>query len=246
MDKEDILKNLYSKIQKSHDFLLGPVDTDSISIGKVDGSPYLEEEQNLLINEINNLLPEYIQYANDGYFQKIIVLKAKNYVLFQNNKIKTKGSSLKSSKTEKGLKEFMGEIISSLVYDKQSELLNIYYKYVKEVHNVKDIARWCSKKTITEAVLNPTRTTEQKILDALNGQEVQMGNKIYVYFNKEKNLQLQENWDAANPNHNTEVLLSKLYKTLVIFKNVISIEQFTKFHLKNKKVKELLNEILSK
>jgi hypothetical protein len=125
---------------------------------------------------------------------------------------------------------------------------------------------------VTEAVLNPGRTTEQKILDSLQGATPQMGDKIYVYFTEEKtteevpkfrknrktglqeqvgttiketivnNLSLKENWDPANPNHSVDTLLKKLYNTLVIFEEVIDISKFTKYH--NKTNKEELRKLL--
>src|SRR5579885_2518145 len=105
MEFKNILENMYSNLKKQHDFILGPVDTDSISICKQDGSEFTSQEQQNLIDEINSYLPKYIVYANDGYFNKVIILKAKNYILYDGKKIKKKGSSLKSSKIEKGLSD---------------------------------------------------------------------------------------------------------------------------------------------
>lgn len=227
-----------------NNFKIVNVDTDSISFSKPDGSSFTEEERKLLLKDLNSNFPEKIVFEDDGYYDKIIVLKAKNYILFQQGKIKIKGSSLRSSKTEKGLKDFMQEIIQALIYDRQDDLINIYHKYIREVFNVEDISRWTKKHTITDAVLNPTRTNEQKVLDALGGMKVQPGDKYYLYFTNEKSLALQETWDKTHPNHDSEVLLKKLYQTLVIFKNVLDINMFPKYHLKNKKIKEQLLEVI--
>lgn len=259
---------------KTHNFKIANLDTDSISFSKEDGSAFSEEEQTNLLLELNSNFPEKIKWEHDGIYDVFCILKAKNYITYQKGKIKTKGSSLKSSKIEPRLKDFMKEIIDCLIFDKTDQLVSIYHKYVYEVHNLKDISGWCGKKTITHSVINPERTNEQKILDALNGQPVQMGDKYYFYYAETKSLEqvpryrtdkitkekivvgyvekevidyplaLRESWNSSNPNHSVITLLKKLHKTLIIFKNVIDIEQFTKFHLKSKEIKQKLDNIL--
>lgn len=228
-----------------NNFKLINCDTDSISFSKPDGSPFSTKEQEDLLKNLNSQFPEKIRFEHDGIYDKVIILKAKNYILYQDGKIKKKGSSLRSSKTEIGLKEFMSEIINCLIFDKQHELLNIFHKYIKEVYNLKDISRYCSKKTVTHAVLNPERTNEAKVLTALDGIQTQMGDKYYMYFAIDKSLKIQENWNVASPDHDPEVLLKKLYNTLVIFENVIDIKMFPKYYLKNKKIREELKKILN-
>lgn len=273
MEYENILVDMYSKLKTNHEFVLGPVDTDSISICNQDGSLISTEQQEELLREINSMLPEFIVFANDGYYDKIIILRAKNYILKQGDKITKKGSSLKSSKIEPRLKAFMSEIIDCLLTDNKDSIIDVYNKYVYEVNNLKDISGWCSKKTITDSVLNPERTTEQKILDSLNGQQVQMGDKIYVYFAEVKTnvevpkykknkatglkeivgyvakevidnpLVLKENWSTDMPNHSVDKLLKRIHDTLTIFENVITIEEYPRYYLKNKEVKELLRKV---
>jgi DNA polymerase elongation subunit (family B) len=228
----------------THNFIIAGCDTDSIAFSKPDGSPFTTIEQEDLLKDLNFQFPEKIHWEHDGIYDKMIVLKAKNYILYQNGKIKKKGSSLKSSKTEKGLRDFMSEIIDCLIFDKTGELISVYHKYVKEVFNVKDISRYSSKKTITSKVLDAERTTEVKILAALEGAQAQMGDKYYMYFALDKSLKIQENWNINAPDHDPEVLLAKLYKTLLIFQNVIDIKLFPKYYLKNKKIREELKKVL--
>lgn len=228
-----------------NNFIISNCDTDSISFSKPDGSPFSEEEQKSLLKDLNSHFPEKISWEHDGIYDKVIILKAKNYILYQNSKIKKKGSSLKSSKTEVGLKDFMSEIINCLVFDKTSELPSVYNRYVREVFNVKDISRWSGKRTITDAVLHSERTNETKILAAVANIKVQMGDKYYMYFALDKSLKIQENWSMLAPDHDPEVLLAKLYKTLLIFQNVIDIKLFPKYYLKNKKIREELTRVLA-
>lgn len=225
---------------KTYNFILGPVDTDSISFCKPDMSPFSEQEQSSLLTEINSMMPELVQYAHDGYYESVVCIKAKNYILYD-GELHIKGSALRSPNKELALKEFTDKVIDCLVFDKQDQLPNHYYEYVREIHNVTDISRWTVKKTITESVLNPQRTNEQKVLDALKGKHVQMGDKIYCYFKTDESLGLQENWCG---DHDTGKLLGKLYNTVSIFKNVINMELFPKFHLKSHAVKCQLADVL--
>ncbi len=231
----------------NHNFKLINADTDSVMISKACGEEFSEQEKVDLLAELNSLFPSLINFSDDGYFSKVIVLKAKNYILLQDGKIKKKGSSLKSSKTEKGLVKFMSEIIEVLLHGTTDQLLPIYNNYIKLVNNLTDINDYASKKTVTKSVLEPTRSTEQKILGAIGDKNVQMGDKVYVYFtapNEEgvTSLKLVENWSN---DHDTTQLMKRIYSTLQIFGNVIDLSIFPKYHLKNKKVKEQLENLLN-
>lgn len=228
---------------KTHDFKLVNADTDSIMISKACGGQFSEKERQDLLQELNSLFPEKIKFEDDGYYERVCILKAKNYITLQDGKIKKKGSSLKSSKTEKALSRFMDEIISTLLYsDKVNvDLLDVYNKYIIEVHRLTDIQDWTSKKTVTKSVLEPSRTNEQRVLDAIGTKTVQAGDKVYVYFTEDGNLKLAENWSG---DHDVVKLMKRIYSTLTIFKNVINLEQFPKYHLKNKKIQEKLLHLL--
>jgi hypothetical protein len=223
-----------------HDFILGPVDTDSISMSKKDMSPFSKEEQKQLLDEINSMMPEKIQYEHDGYFSVCIVLKAKNYILWEGpgTKPKYKGSALKSSKIEPALSQFMKDIIQTILDDKH-EYEKIYNDYVIEILNVKDIKRWAGKKTLTDKVLNPQRTNEQKVLDAIQGSEYVEGAKIYTYFKSDNSLSLIENFDG---DYNKDKLLEKLFKTSKVFDNIIDTEAVFKNYKLKKNKKELLDK----
>lgn len=234
-------------LQKSIDwalengFQLVNADTDSISI-TLDGDHLEEEIRDRILTEINEMYPERIRFEDDGYYPSVIVIKVKNYALKdEKGKVKIKGSALKGTMKEKALQKFMKEILDLLFENKKEEVINLYHKYVKEIYNLKDISQWCSKKTITDKVLNPERTNEQNVLDAIEGEELQEGDKIYVYFTEDGSLKLQDKWEN---DHDVEKLVSKLYKTLEIFKTVLDMEQFTKYHLKSHNIKCQLHDLL--
>lgn len=224
-----------------YNFTLVNLDTDSLSLCKNDGSEFTKEEQVSILKQLNSLMPEKISWEDDGYYPKVVIVRAKNYILYDGEDIKIKGSGLKASMKEPALKEFINKIIDCFVFDKQDQILDIYYSYVREVFNVKDIYRWSSKKTLTSSVLNPERTTEQKILDAVQGLGLQEGDKFHVYFTMDDKLKVPDQWTN---DHCPETLLEKLYKTMEVFSSIYDMTKIPKFHLKAHKVKCELADVL--
>ena len=216
-----------------HDFILGPVDTDSISFCKPDMSPFTEEERQALLDQINSFMPAGVQYADDGYFKTCIVVKAKNYVLWDGKKIKYKGSALKATTKERGLQEYIKRTIDIMLENTETEDIHrkckeLYLEYVREIMNVQDITRWASKKTITDKILKNDRSNEAKVRDALDGSDYVEGDKIFVYFKEDGSLNLVENF---NNDHDKKKLLGKLYKTSNTFETIIPKELFTNYSL---------------
>lgn len=224
-----------------YDFKIVNADTDSISLCFEDGSEMSEEVRAEILNEVNSLNGDQIRWEDDGYFPALVVVKAKNYILWDGKKLKIKGSGLVATMKSIALKQFINEVIDALVFDKHDTITELYHKYVREIFNITDITRWTTRKTVTEAVLNPDRTTEQKILNAIGGNKVQMGDKIRVYFTTDGSLKLEENWSN---DHDPNKLVASLYDSLCVFENVLEIEKFTKFHLKSHKYKCELNKVL--
>jgi len=206
-------------------------DTDSIIFNKPDGAPFSEEERKNLLDELNKQFPDKIHWADDGYYLKVIVLKAKNYILWDGKKLKTKGSSLKDPKREPALKQFIDEIIQTII-DNKNNFVEIYNKYVTEINDIKDINRWKTKKTISHKVMNPERTTEQKILDAINGSEYNEGDRAYFYYRPDESLSLIDKFDGL---YHKDRYFMKLYKTALLFENVINKDIFINYSLKRSK-----------
>jgi hypothetical protein len=178
-----------------HDFIIGPTDTDSISFCKSDMSEFTPEEIKSLVKEINDISPEFMIWDDDGYYMSCLALRAKNYILFDGEEKKIKGSAFKSSTKEPALKLFMQELVDSLLLRDGNDLLDIYHRYILEAMSPQDIKRWCQKKTVSESVLNCSgydslseddedspRKNESDVWDAIKNEEgIQQGDKIYVY-----------------------------------------------------------------
>lgn len=211
-------------------------DTDSITICKPNCEPFSEEELQHILKEINNLYPEGLLWEDDGYYETFIVLKAKNYIMYDGKKLSVKGSGLKSSKNEPAIKEFHMEIVNAMIKG-ETNYTEIYNKYVKEIRNLKDIKRWCSKKTLTQKVFESPRPNEAKIRDAIVNSEYVEGDKIYVFFKQDESLCLAENFDG---DYNEDRLFNRLYSASKLFSNVITIEDyFVNYKLKKNKPKLL-------
>lgn len=217
------------------------VDTDSVTFCKPGGAEFSAEEQEILQDSLNAIFPEKIRWEKNFYAKKVIVVKTKNYVVFDpmsKKPLKIKGSALKASTKEPALKEFIKELIDAMLNDNQN-YTQIYYKYAQEILNMSDIKRWASRKTITSSVLNPKRTNEQKVYDAIQGTEYVEGDRVFMFFKENGDLSLVEHFDG---DYCRKTLLKKLFNTAKVFSNILDITN-TFPNLTLKKNGELLNEI---
>lgn len=228
----------------SHNFNLVNADTDSIMVTKSDGTAFSDEEQKALVKELNSLFPEHINWDEDGYFKKVLIIKAKNYVMVdQKGKRKIKGSALKDQKRSKCLLKYTSEVVELILEQKQDELLNLYNKYVNEIISLTDITPWSKKLTVTSKITNckghesrtleqnklrGIRTNESKVWDAIKHTDFQEGNKIYVYFKNDKSYGLANEFTG---DYDKKALLRSLYSVTQVFENVIDFSKFTNYSL---------------
>lgn len=222
-----------------YNFDIGPTDTDSISFCKQDHSPFPSSEIKSLLKELNDISPDMMVWEDDGYYKTVIAVRAKNYILQkQDGTIIYKGNSIKAPMKEIALREFIKCIIDEILNGTEN-FTKVYNEYIKEIMNIKDISRWSSKKTITPAVLNPKRTTEQKIKDTLVGTEYVEGDKIRVFFKSDESLCLQEKFDG---DYHKDRMLEKLYDTAFLFDTILITENLF-INYKLKKNKKLLDTL---
>jgi DNA polymerase elongation subunit (family B) len=209
-------------------------DTDSISFCNNDRSEFTKETQDDLLKDLNSKFPSMIHWEHDGIYKSVIIIATKNYVLWDGVKLKYKGSAIKASTKEPALKEFIKVIIDAMLND-QDNYVEIYHRYVKEILDVKDMKRWASRKTLTEAVFSSPRLNETKIKDAVAGTEYVKGDRVYMYFLPDESLGLLENFDG---NYNITTLLHKLYATGEIFSSILDTKtMFPNYKLKRNKEK---------
>lgn len=230
---------------KTHDFVLVAGDTDGLAFRKADQSNFTKEERELLLNELNSYLEELIKFEDDGVFLRQLVVKAKNYVLVDiEGKRKIKGSALKATTKELALRRFINELIDLLLTDRQHEINDLYLRYARQALNLTDISEWCSKHTVTKAVLEGSGTAQVRLRESLRGRRVQEGDKFYTFFKSPEVRCLQENFDGI---YDSSILLGKLYDTLKVFKTVIDIGSIPDLTLKrNRKILEELSNANSR
>lgn len=238
-------------------------------------TPFSQEELDFLLNELNEISPEFMIWESDGYWQSCVALKAKNYVLFDGKTKVVKGSAFKTSSKEVALKELMQVMVDEMLGENNiNTLVKIYKKYVQEAMNVHDIMRWSTKKTISDKILagrNPKADVRKQELDVWKAiqheDDIQEGNKIYLYpvilgeeitlggvsektgkplKDKVKvvtGLKLAKYWDN---DHNVEHLISRVFATVKIFKNVLDMDQFIDYSKKKNTplLEDLKNEVI--
>ncbi len=244
----------------ANNFNLVNADTDSITVCKSDGSSFTLEEQSSLLEKINKIMPDFIEWNNDGYYPSVVVVKAKNYVLFDGEKKYIKGSAFKSSNKEDALKEMMNRIVDELLNDASiDKCVEIYNDYVREAMNIIDINRWAVKKTITSTLLTSDRANETKVVDAIGDDRVQEGDKIWVYsaigeslpvvdsdgfievYKKTGLPKVKENNILKQAKHwtndeNKMHYVDRCYKTIAILKTVLPIDRFIRYKLKKNQI----------
>lgn len=186
-----------SKPMPQHDFIIGPVDTDSISFCKADMSPFTDQELIDLLKEINDISPEFISFEDDGYYKACIALKAKNYILWNGLKKVIKGAAFKSSKLEPALKEMMQKLVDAMLEDQMDQLVPIYQSYVDEVMNLQDISRWAKKVSASESVLN-CDGVEERTVTVTNEKGVEREKTVYYKNGRATDIRSNEVvvWDA--------------------------------------------------
>lgn len=218
-----------------HNFELVNYDTDSITICNKDHSFFSEEQKVNLIIELNSLFDENIIWEDDGYYETIVVIRAKNYILQQDGKIKIKGSGLKGSTKSPGVQEFTHRVIDSIVEITDKDLMyeslkSIYNEYVNEILDVKDIKRFASRKTLSSTMQASERLNETRVIDALKGSNYTEGDRMYMFYLPNDSLCLAENFKG---DYNKARLLKNLFDTISIFDTILPVKElFLNYSLK--------------
>ena len=242
------------------DLKLVNCDTDSIMVAKKEGAYWSEEERRDFLIKMNDQFEDLIVWEDDGYYDRVIVVKSKNYVLKERgkDKIKFKGSSFKSSTKEKALGEMLINVCENIIY-KEKLPHDIYQDYVNEVLNIKDISRWCKKKSITEKLLEANDTAKKKVLEAIKEIDYRVGDKVFLFNDidgmvqkvakgelvflksgkpsmvENKIVKLDKNFTGS---YDKKHYFKRLYDTMKILEPVIDMEKIKNYYL-TKNYKEI-------
>lgn len=246
------------KVAEGKGYTLVNVDTDSFSV--TNGKNATKEEYANELKELNALYPELIRWEDDGIYDKVIVIRAKNYVLVKDGKIKYKGSAIRDQKKEPALAEMLQNMVKAMLSGEKSALPSIYQNYVKEAIQIRDINRWLTKKTVTKAVLKGTETASKNVMNAITEsietgvvEGVQEGDKIWVYNSINGEIQEKKKGEPVfykdgRPKMIPNYILrdhrlwkgdedklhyvERVYDTVQILSNLINKEEFVDYTLK--------------
>lgn len=229
-------KSFSENLKIRHDYILSVVDTDSIAFSKSDMAPYSKQERLDLLAELNSQFPDLIKFTDDGYFDTVIVVASKNYILYRPNeedpkkRLKIKGASLKATNKEQYLKDFINGVIKILLDPNyyNNQIVELYDKTAKECLNLTEMSRHSKKKTITEKVLKGEGTAELRTRLALKGENYQQGDKYRFFYLENGNMCLDKNF---NGDYCKKTLLKKLYATVKIFEAIIPTDKFINYSL---------------
>ena len=213
---------------KGYDIVL--VDTDSIKY-YCPQEPLTPEVTAANTDEVNALFPSGIKWDDEGIYKVFVVVKSKNYIMVDSkDKVKLKGSSMKSSKLEPSLKVLQKDIIDMLIGRNHESIQTIYERHATNAAKIKDITPWASRKAISERTVNSTRKNERLLVEALAGEPYQLGDRFEFYYTRDGILKLSGKFDPSKPDHDVKRILGKIYKTCQVFTNVadtVSLINFT-------------------
>lgn len=178
------LKDEYQLFLKNNEKLphhLVNCDTDSIMVCRNDQSYFTSEEREEFLVKMNDIYEDLIIWEDDGYYDRVVIVKAKNYILKEEGKekLKIKGSSFNSSSKEPALCQLMLDICHDLIDDKPWK--KTLDSYLEEVMDIKDMSRWANKKSVSEKLIEANDTNKQRVLAAIAHKEYQVGDKFYMF-----------------------------------------------------------------
>ncbi len=107
----------------------------------------------------------------------------------------------------------------------------MYVLYINCIHSIESITPWCSKQTITKAVLEKQETRQRRVREALEGSSYKEADKVWLFFETSESLCLRENFSGE---FEKSKLYKKLYSTAQIFSSVFDTSLLPDFSLKVK------------
>lgn len=207
------------------------VDTDSIKYYDP-RNPLTSDITAVNTKEVNALFPPGIKWDDEGIYKVFVVVKSKNYIMVDSgDKVKLKGSSMKSSKLEPSLKVLQKDIIDMLIGRNNDTIQSIYRRHAQNAAKIKDITPWSSRKTISERTVNSVRKNERLLIEALAGEPYQLGDKFEFYYTRDGLLKLSSKFEPLKPDHDVKRILGKIYKTCQVFANVADTASLTNYTL---------------
>jgi DNA polymerase I len=174
-----------------------------------------EEQEEAFVAKVGESLPEGIRLAHDGRYEKMLSLKAKNYVLqdYEGKKI-FKGASLRSRADEPFGRTFLSQAVDWLLQENPQAVAEEYLRLTGALRASEiPIEQLCRRERVTEKSLRSEHRLYEK------ARRFKIGDYIEVYQQKGSRNQkksellgLLTEYDPANDDVDYEHYVDKLYK----------------------------------
>lgn len=225
----ELIKSMIKWLEEN-DCKVIEIDTDGIFFVPPGNLESDKEEE--FVGKLSDTLPEGINLELAGKYKAMFSYKIKNYVLLDyNDKMRIKGSGLRSRGLELFQRKFMEEMFFLLLKGKASEVEKLMEKYKSEIEGHKwDKKMFTKTDTLKETISSYIDKVKSKKRSAAAAYELairserayQPGDQISYYVIGTKatvrvfdNCKLASQWDPENPDENIkyyENKLNKLYK----------------------------------
>lgn len=195
-------------------------------------------ESSALVERLSQTMPEGIEVEIDGIYPAMFSYKRKNYALLdEDGKMIIKGSALRSRGMEKYLREFLSNMLRSLLEGKNQEVHSLYQAYWEKLER-HEIEIYCLAKTetLTESIesyrqkvlskkRNPSATYELALKasrvyragDQISYYVTGTGKRVRVYENSKP----LSDYDPEHPDENVAYYQAKLADLMNKFREFI-------------------------
>ncbi len=195
-------------------------------------------EEDRLIQELAEMLPEGIELELDGRYPAMFSYKMKNYALLdQKGRLLIKGSGLRSRGLERFQRKWMEEMLLLLLNGEKEKIASLYDRYVEDLQQHRmDISLLMKTETLQDSLETYQMKVRGKKRNPAAAYEIalrserpyQPGDQVSYYVTGQgakvkinENCKLASQWDPKNPDENVEHYKGKLKELYKKFKPFI-------------------------
>lgn len=210
---QEIVKTIAAEIERLGGRVV-EIDTDGVYFQPPEGIE-TEDQEEEFIQQVGERLPEGIRLAHDGRYEKMLSLKAKNYVLLDYEGKRTfKGASLRSRADEPFGRAFLSKAVDGLLAGKPEEVAAEYRRVIAALRAGEiPVEQLCRRERVTDK----SHRADHRLYEL--ARRFKVGDYIDVYQQKSSRgqtksdaLGLLVDYDKENDDVDYEHYVDKLYK----------------------------------
>jgi len=187
---QEIIKKVMELLERERCRVI-EVDTDGVYFvppSEAEGA----EAALALVDRISRNLPTGIRLNYEGYYTTMVSLKSKNYILIEERgEVTIKGSSLRSRRDERFLRQFIRDAASLLARGSLTDIGHLYREVADKIKRrqltIGDFSRW---ETVTEKTFQSSNL--RRLATAAQG--ARPGDRVQVYQRKDGSLALASHY----------------------------------------------------